>query len=120
VTETNRYRVSVGLAAVAESAALERFAAAGAETDGRAHTAHKHFTDTNGGGVALAENEIPWWPLGLYHSVQEIMRQGLAQMWGEGPGGGHYENLTGPYTQVGCGVFIDSGLGQVTVVQDFR
>ena len=118
VTETNRYRNSIGLSNLVESAELESFAATGAEVDGRAQTAHKHFTATNGGGIALAENEIPWWPLGTYHTVQEIMRQGLAQMWGEGPSGGHYQNLTGPYTQVGCGVFIDGG--QVTVVQDLR
>ena len=39
-------------------------------------------------------------------------------MWAEGRGGGHYDNLAGRYTQVGCGVFVDGDL--VTVVQAFR
>ena len=39
-------------------------------------------------------------------------------MWAEGRGGGHYDNLAGRYTQVGCGVFVQTDL--VTVVQAFR
>ncbi len=46
------------------------------------------------------------------------MVQGLAGMWAEGPGGGHYENMRGPYTEVGCGVFVNGV--DITVVQDFR
>jgi hypothetical protein len=68
--------------------------------------------------MAVAENELPWWPLGRFRTVQDVMRQGIAEMWAEGPGGGHYENLKGPYTEMGCGVFIQNG--EITVVQDFR
>ena len=118
VQETNRYRASVGLSALSQSAALESYAATGARVDGKAHMGHSHFTSTKGGGVALAENVIPWWPLAEYGSVQEVMRQGLAQMWAEGPGGTHYQIIAGRYTQVGCGVFVNNG--EVTVVQDFR
>jgi uncharacterized protein YkwD len=118
VQETNRYRASVGLGALSQSAALESYAATGAQVDGRAHVAHSHFTNTSGGGVALAENVIPWWPLADYGTVQEVMRQGLAQMWAEGQSGVHYKNITGRYTQLGCGVFVDNG--EITVVQDFR
>ena len=39
-------------------------------------------------------------------------------MWAEGRGGGHYDNLAGGYTQVGCGVFVQAD--RVTVVQAFR
>ena len=32
--------------------------------------------------------------------------------------GGHYDNIAGPYTQVGSGVFVNGN--EVTVVQAFR
>ena len=47
-----------------------------------------------------------------------FVQQGLAGMWAEGPGGGHYENIKGPYTQAGCGVSVQKG--EATVVQAFR
>ena len=115
VTETNRYRTTLGLSPLTRSRSLEAYAAAGAQEDGLAHVAHQHFRSTNGGGVAFAENEIPWWSSG---SVQAVTQQGLAMMWAEGPGGGHYENMRGPYSQLGCGVFVNGG--EITVVQDFR
>jgi len=118
VSETNRYRAPVGAPALARSSTIEGYAAEGARLDGLAHVAHSHFKSTNGGGVAFAENEIPWWPLGQFGAVQAVMVQGIAQMWAEGPGGGHYDNIKGPYTQLGCGVFIQNG--EITVVQDFR
>jgi hypothetical protein len=41
-------------------------------------------------------------------------------MWGEGPGGGHYENMSSnEYTAVACG-FHDTGSGGVWAVQDFK
>src|SRR5262245_2773695 len=115
VNETNRYRAILGLSALSRSGALEDYAAAGAREDGLAHAAHQHFRSTNGGGMARAENELPWWPS---TSVHTVIQQGLATMWAEGPGGGHYENMRGPYTQLGCGVFVNGT--EITVVQDFR
>ena len=115
VSETNRYRATLGLPALSRSGNLETYAAAGAREDGLAHVAHQHFRSTNGGGVARAENEIPWW---TGTSVRTVMQQGLAGMWAEGPGGGHYENMRGPYTLVGCGVFVN-GM-EITVVQDLQ
>jgi uncharacterized protein YkwD len=115
VAETNRYRTSVGVAPLARSSALEAYAAIGAGEDGLAHVAHQHFRSTNGGGVASAENVIPWW---RSTSVHQVIHDGLAMMWNEGPGGGHYENMRGRYTQLGCGIFVNGG--EITVVQDFR
>ena len=115
VNETNRYRATQGLSALARSGALEAYAAAGAQEDGLAHAPHQHFRSTNGGGLARAENEIPWWSA---TSVHAVIQQGLAMMWAEGPGGGHYENMRGPYTQLGCGVFVNGN--EITVVQNFR
>ena len=51
-------------------------------------------------------------------SVLGALRQAISAFYAEGPSGGHYQNLEGPYTQVGCGVFIDNRL--ITFVQDFR
>ena len=51
-------------------------------------------------------------------SVHKLLVQGLANMWAEGPGGGHYENMRGPYTELGCGVFVNGV--EITIVQDFR
>ena len=46
VTETNRYRAIMGLAALTRSGALEAYAAAGAQQDGLAHAPHQHFKTT--------------------------------------------------------------------------
>ena len=118
VDRTNTYRASVKLRALVRSAALERYADAAAHNDGKAHKPHQYFKKTHGGGIALAENAIPWWSLSAQGSVQTIVEQGLAMMWAEGKGGGHYRNLTGRYTTVGCGVFVNGD--EVTVVQAMR
>ena len=93
VAETNRYRATLGLAPLTRSSALETYAAIGAREDGLTgqHT-HQHFRRTSGGGIAVAENEF--WGSNL--TVHKLMVQGLAAMWAEGPGGGHYENMRGP------------------------
>jgi uncharacterized protein YkwD len=114
VTETNRYRATLGLAALTRSNSLEAYAAVGAREDGLAHVPHQHFKSTNGGGIASAENEMN----GFNQSLHGLIEQGLAGMWAEGPGGGHYENMRGRYSQLGCGVFVNGN--EITVVQDFR
>jgi hypothetical protein len=118
VVETNQYRASIGRPALTRSVELEAYAAAAAPHDTKARKAHHYFRKTSGGGVAFAENQIPAWPLPRFGSVREIIRSGLAMMWAEGRGGGHYDNLAGRYTQVGCGVFVQND--RVTVVQAFR
>ena len=42
---------------------------------------------TNGGGIAFAENEIPWWNGNEFHGIRDIVDQGEGLFWGEGPGG---------------------------------
>ncbi len=116
----NSYRAMVGSPPVTRASDLEAYAAEGAQADSVTGTAHGHFRATSGGGIAFAENELPGWPLGGYGSIQGIMDAGSAQMWAEGPGGGHYENMRNPsYTRVGCGVYVMAS-GNVWVVQDFR
>ena len=118
VDQTNEYRASAGRPALARSAALESYAAAAAGSDGRARVAHQYFERTNGGGIARAENLVPWWPLSSFVDVRNVVRQGLAKMWREGPSGVHYQNIVGAYSQIGCGVLVNGD--EVTVVQAFR
>jgi hypothetical protein len=116
----NGYRASINVAPLARDPALEAFAAEAARIDSESHLPHGHWLATSGGDVSYAENEIPLWPLSRYGSVQRIMELGTETMWGEGPGGGHYENIAGDYwTHAGCGVWLTSD-GRVTVTQEFR
>jgi hypothetical protein len=115
VNEINRYRASVGRGPLLQSTALEIFATTAARTDGTAYRAHQHFLVTNGEGTSKAETEILWW---RGFSVNAVIQKGLAQMWQVGPQGDHYDILVGPYSEVGCGVFVNGS--EVTVAQDFR
>jgi uncharacterized protein YkwD len=118
VAETNRYRAQDGLPPLERSAELDAFAAAGARADARARRPHQHFSTASYPHPysQMGENEIPWWPRPK-EGVLEVIRQGLAGMYAEGPGGGHHDNLVGPFTHVGCGVHVEGGA--VTVVEDF-
>jgi uncharacterized protein YkwD len=46
-----------------------------------------------------------------------LVEECIKAFYDEGPGGGHYENMMGPYTTVGIGIY-QSGT-KVTIVQDF-
>jgi uncharacterized protein YkwD len=113
--EVNRYRASVGGTPLARSSDLEAFAAQAAQSDGLAHQAHHFFATTNGAGLSRAETEILWWE-GL--AVRSVIQQGLKQMWEIGPAGEHYDIMTGAFSQIGCGIFVNGS--EVTVAQDFR
>lgn len=113
--EINRYRASVGLNPLTRSSSLEQFAANAAEHDASVGVAHTWFRQTNGGGVAMAETELLRWPS---RTIQDVITQGLAQMWNQGPAGDHYVILAGPFTQVGCGIHVSGGV--VSVTQDYR
>ena len=118
VDQTNQYRATVDLPALKRSEALEAYAVTSARVDARSRVPHQYFEKTDGGGVAMAETLVPWWPLSRYGSVREIVRRGLARMWAEGRGGGHYDIIVGPYSQIGCGIFVNGS--EVTVAQDYR
>ncbi len=113
--EINRYRAKIGLDPLDRATDLDSFAAQAAEYDGRAGVPHQYFRMTNGGGIARAENQLLLWK---GYAVNEVIRQGLAQMWAEGPGGSHYQIMAGKYAQVGCGIFKNGN--EVNVSQDFR
>lgn len=118
VDQTNVYRATLGLRPYAHSAALDAVAKTAAAFDGGVHVGHAYFLQTNGGGIAMAENEIPWWPMSLVGNVRQVVLEGLAGMWEEGPSGGHYRHMAGSFQELGCGIFVNGQ--EVTVVQDFR
>jgi uncharacterized protein YkwD len=123
VDVTNGYREQIGVAAYARSAELETYAAAGAAYDAEHPTPdHAHFRLDMGGGVAMAENELPGWPLASYGSVQGVVEAGLASMWAEAPPQrtGHHDNMaSSQYQHLGCGIHV-SAENYVWVVQDFN
>jgi uncharacterized protein YkwD len=118
VNETNRYRTNNGRPEVTRSATLEAFAAEGAKEDAASAVAHQHFNRTNGGGVAFAENEFRRVSTVFFTSTRDAIAQFMTSFYAEGSGGGHYQNLMGAYSQVGCGVFVANS--EITFVQDFR
>lgn len=123
ITETNRYRAMNGKAALAKSAQLEAYADTGAMIDFNG-SPHQHFSSTNGGGIANAENECPKWSLQQQGGgdMNTLVKACIAAFYSEGPGTdynthGHYINMMGAYTKLGCGIYMSGGL--VTIVQDY-
>ena len=115
----NRLRATVGAAPLRRSDAVEAFSTEASRVDGTSHTLHKYFLDTSGGGgLSAAENEIPWWTLSQWGTVHAVISKGMALEWAEGPGGSHYDNMTGAYTEAACGITVVNG--EVTVTQDLR
>jgi cysteine-rich secretory family protein len=118
VDETNKYRAMDGADPVERSSELATFAREGAEVDFGTQP-HMHF-GTDGGGVALAENECPQqdgWTVAAGETQKTVVSQCIRVFYEEGAGGGHYENLMGAYAFVGCGIYEQGG--KITIVQDF-
>jgi hypothetical protein len=118
VERTNEYRATKALAPLRQSPRLEAYAAKAARHDGLAHRPHAYFDKTDGGKIAMAENLVPWWSLARRGTVRRIVLDGLEFMWAEGPSGAHARNMAGPYTELGCGIFVKDD--EVTIVQAFR
>jgi hypothetical protein len=116
----NELRSQVDRPPLVRSAALEECAAGAAQEDAQNGTPHGHFRRTRGCDLtATAENEVPGWPLERYESVQAIVQAGAESMFAEGPGGGHYENIVGDHTTVGCGIHVTEN-DAVWVVHNFK
>ena len=117
VDKTNQLRATVGKPALTRSSALETYANAGAMYD-YSHQPHDHFKMTNGGGISFAENECPHWDLSFGGGdVAQLVSKCIDAFWAEGPGGGHYDNMTGPYAKLGCGLY---NVGtDYTIIQDY-
>ena len=120
VTETNKDRATVGKAPVQQSTQLEAYADVGAMHD-FSTSPHDHFSTTQGGGISFAENECPQqgnWNLSFGNGDLAMTVAACVQaFFDEGPGGGHYENMTGNYGTLGCGIYVQGQ--QLTIVQDY-
>lgn len=120
VEKTNQLRAQLGRAPYQRSATLEQYSLEGAEEDSQTNRAHGHFSRTSGGGVSFAENAIPGWDLDNSGGVMGVVEGGLDAMWGEGPGGGHYEAMaSNRYTELGCGIVVTADQ-KVWLLQNFR
>ena len=116
----NDLRASVDEPPLERSAELETCATKAAIEDSRTGEPHGHFIRTAGCGyTAYAENEVPGWSLSMHGSVEDVIRVSADAMFAEGPGGGHYDNITGGYTRVGCGIYVTEA-DDVWVVHNFR
>ena len=120
VDVVNAYRKTKGLAPLARSATIETFSGKAATSDASTGSPHGYFIQTKGGGgVSSAQNEIPGWPMAQYGTLTKIIDAGTQMMWNEGPGGGHYENIVGKHSAVGCGIQVTPA-GKVWISQDFK
>ena len=112
VDTINNYRKTLGLPALARWTTEETCADGEAQNDGTKNVAHGAFPSCG----EFGQNECPGWP----GAPAAMIPQCLAAMWAEGPGGGHYQNMTNTtWTKVSCG-FYTLPSGAVWAVQDFR
>jgi hypothetical protein len=111
VDDINQFRATKGLPALARWNDAEGCVDSEATTDSMTQQAHSAFPRCQ----EFAQNECPGW-MGVAGSV---IMPCLQAMWAEGPGGGHYDNMTNPkYTQVACGFKSDGN--STWAVQSFR
>ncbi len=111
VSTINQYRATKGLPAYARWDAAESCSDGQAKSDGTTKAAHGAF----GKCGEHAQNECPGWP----GPPDAMIPQCLKAMFGEGPGGGHYDAIMGKqYTKVSCG-FATAPDGQIWAVQNF-
>ncbi len=112
VDQINAYRKTVGSPALTRWTAEEKCSDGQAQSDSKSGSAHGAF----GTCSEMGQNECPGWP----GPAGDMIPSCLKMMWGEGPGGGHYENMKAArYTQVSCG-FYTLADGSVWAVQNFR
>lgn len=108
----NQYRAKKGLDALKRWTDQESCSNDEAESDSKSGKAHGAFTQCG----EMAQNECPGYP----GSVGENLPECLADMWAEGPGGGHYDNMSNKkYTKVACGIY-ELANGDFWSVQNFK
>ena len=111
----NMYRAQVGAPPLELDPLLSQFALAGSVELSQDHIFHQHFFKNvtlgkNGFGFMAAENQGN--PYGWMVDNSDPVKNELSQindiqamMFGEGPGGSHYDNMVNPdYTRLGVGL----------------
>ncbi len=112
VSTINGYRATIGKPPYTRWAANEVCTSSEAEKDSESGVAHSAFGSCN----ELAQCECPGWP----GPLDTMITGCLAQMWAEGPGGGHYDIMaSGDYTMVACG-FYTMASGSIWGAQDYQ
>jgi hypothetical protein len=112
VDHINEKRDSIGLGPLARWESGESCADEQAQSDAGSGEAHGAFGDCG----ESAQNECPGWPA----PPESMIGDCLDMMWDEGPGGGHYENMSDTTrSEVACGFFTTTG-GEVWAIQNFR
>jgi hypothetical protein len=108
----NEYRKTKGLPPFTRWSSSEACADGEAKSDADTNRPHGAFPRCG----EFAQNECPGNP----GKPETVIPQCLRLMWGEGPGGGHYENMASTkWKQVACGVHVTSR-GAVWSVQNFK
>jgi hypothetical protein len=112
VAAINDYRKTKNLPPYARWDAAEACTNDQATSDGTTNKPHGAF----GKCGEYGQNECPGWP----GQPGTMIAPCLKAMFGEGPGGGHYENMMAKrYTKVSCG-FAKASNGRIWAVQNFR
>jgi len=112
VATINDFRLSLGLAPYARWTETESCADGEATTDASTNRPHGAF----GKCQEFGQNECPGRP----GPAEKMIPECLKDMWGEGPGGGHYEQMASKkYTKVACG-FGTAANGEIWALQNFR
>ncbi len=112
VDRINQYRARVRVAPIARDASSEPCDDEESRLDSSANRAHGSF----GKCGERAQNACPNYPGA---SVEDVLTKCLQQMFDEGPGGGHYDNMTSTkYSRASCG-FVSVGGGRIWTVQNF-
>lgn len=115
-SETNRYRAQVGQGPLTQAPDLDAYALRAAQADHASGIAHEYIRANPPAGN-WAENSAVRWPHN--RDLRNMIGAALAQMWAEGPGGGHHENIRNPaWRRIGCAVHVDGNAA--TFVQEFR
>jgi hypothetical protein len=112
VDRINQYRARVRVAPIARDGSSEPCDDEESRLDSSANRAHGSF----GKCGERAQNACPNYPGA---SVEDVLTKCLQQMFDEGPGGGHYDNMTSTkYSRASCG-FVSVGGGRIWTVQNF-
>jgi hypothetical protein len=112
VDRINQYRARVRMGPLARDASTESCDDEESRLDARSNRAHGSF----GKCGERAQNACPNYPGA---SVEDVLTKCLQQMFDEGPGGGHYDNMTSSkYSRASCG-FVALGGGRIWTVQNF-
>jgi hypothetical protein len=111
-SQVNAFRAKINLPPLARWTEAEKCSDQQSVNDSNSGVAHGSFGSCN----EFAQNECPGNP----GPTRESLVDCLQMMWDEGPGGGHYDNMTNRrYTKVACGVHVTPS-GAVWSVQNFR